>query len=406
VARAVAAPASPESDPPGDRHSIGYKRPSRLGSGANDVAAQLHRDDQPKDALLPGFEGFLGPYYALKARAYGEVGLRFGLGWTVLYQAAGETLAGNADDAVGSILQLNAAWTPIGRGTPNAGTLGFRLEARDRLGGGATPNGLGGEIGSLWSTATGYSDFGLSLLNLWWQQQLLDGRLAVRAGKLVPFAVHDAASLKNYHAGFTNAAFSINPTIPFPATALGAVAAVHPTDETYLAAGVYDADGEPEELGSFSERLVIGDLGWKPELSFGKGHYHVTAWYAPTIKDEPRANGWGVNVYGEQRVGRWLPFLRYGYADGGATAVEHLVSVGLGIHELFGQRDDVVGVGLSWGAPRDPELRSQGAGELFYRVQLTPSIAVTPSVQLIAHPSANPAEDWIGLLALRARIAF
>ena len=42
----------------------------------------------------------------------------------------------------------------------------------------------------------------------------------------------------------------------------------------------------------------------------------------------------------------------------------------------------------------------------FYRVQVTPQISVSPTLQLIIDPVRNPDEDEIWVLGFRSRFAF
>ena len=55
-----------------------------------------------------------------------------------------------------------------------------------------------------------------------------------------------------------------------------------------------------------------------------------------------------------QRFGRYTPFVRWGYADGGAngpTAVEYMANAGLVIDGIFGQVNDRIGIGYTWANP-------------------------------------------------------
>jgi len=78
------------------------------------------------------------------------------------------------------------------------------------------------------------------------------------------------------------------------------------------------------------------------------------------------------------------------------------VASGLGIE--FPQGDQL-GVGAGWGRPAERALRDQYTAEVFYRLQVTSDFAVTPNVQVIFDPAANPAESSIDVYSLRARIS-
>jgi porin len=121
--------------------------------------------------------------------------------------------------------------------------------------------------------------------------------------------------------------------------------------------------------------------------------------------DQPSGKGFSLRF--EQEIGEGvLPFITYSRASGGATDVRQLVTAGLGLSGIFGNRDDITGVAVAWGQPEDRSLRNQYVAELFYRVQLTEHIQVTPDLQLIAEPSRNRDNDTIGVLGLRMRLLF
>ncbi len=100
---------------------------------------------------------------------------------------------------------------------------------------------------------------------------------------------------------------------------------------------------------------------------------------------------------------RWLPFLRGGYTEGGGAPLEATVSGGLGV--LF-RKNDQLGVGFSWGRPQTSGARDQYTTEIFYRMQLLPSLAVTPDVQLVIDPSFDRSKSVVAVFGLRARLAF
>jgi porin len=83
-----------------------------------------------------------------------------------------------------------------------------------------------------------------------------------------------------------------------------------------------------------------------------------------------------------------------------------LATAGVSITGLMGNRDDIVGLALAWGQPEDRLLRNQYIAELFYRMQITNNLQLTPDVQLIREPSRNRDNDTIGVFGLRLRLVF
>jgi hypothetical protein len=384
---------------------------SPVGRGPEDVTREIQEIDEEKTGRIPlaVLDSALDTWSGFKRGLDERLGLELGIAWTALYQRA-STSPGKRQ-AAGGILELEGTWTLIGRGTRDPGMLGFTVEDRHRIGTDIPPQSLSGEIGSAWQTGTGYSSFDIALVELWWEQHLFDGRAGFRVGKVLPNSIYDSHSFKSFKTGFTNAAFSRSPAIVQPSFGLGAVVGLLPTPTTYVLAGIHDANGSPRDDGFdtfFQDReyFLAGEFGWKPEFELGEGLYHVTAWRVSERREAGVPKGWGISGLAQQRMGRLLPFVRYGYANGRATTVEHLVALGLTFLEAFGNDRDVIGIGLSWGRPTSGDLRDQWAGELFYRAQVLPNLAVTPSIQGILNPAANRDDRAIGVFGIRARLTF
>ena len=163
------------------------------------------------------------------------------------------------------------------------------------------------------------------------------------------------------------------------------------------------------------ELFTIADLGWAPDFVEGlepgvdftpsNDDVHLTFWHSDRRKAIMRPEGWGVTASVQKGFGKVVPFARYGYSKGGATPLKHLVNVGVGFDDVFGYAQDTIGIGLTWGDPSASNLRDQYAAELFYRMQFTPYFALTPDIQLIAHPANDTSTDLLGLFSVRGRIA-
>ena len=131
---------------------------------------------------------------------------------------------------------------------------------------------------------------------------------------------------------------------------------------------------------------------------------HATLWHTDARQAAGAPEGRGVAFTAQKFVcDKYLPFFRFGYADGDAALMQTTFSTGIGVQR--GNRD-VSGVGLSWGSPADGSLSDQFTSEAFHRFQLTQFLAVTPDVQLIVNPALNPDTDVIGFFGLRLRAAF
>lgn len=114
-------------------------------------------------------------------------------------------------------------------------------------------------------------------------------------------------------------------------------------------------------------------------------------------------------VSASQRFGRFLPFFHYGYTEGGSRGpalLKHMVNAGIAFDNIFGQSDDRIGIGFTWSRPADRFLRDQKTIDAFYRINVTPELAVSPTLQAIFDPARNPDKDEIYVVGLRTRFEF
>lgn len=269
--------------------------------------------------------------------------------------------------------------------------------------------------------ATDYIDFAMAdweLTNFFWQQELLDGRVAFVVGQVDVTDYVDTYGLVSPWTDFSNLAFSTDSTIPAPNQGLAAAASFTFTNNIYVLAGLGDANGDPthpwEGFQTFfgdNEFFKHMEVGWFSSYKNRfENNIHLTGWQADARKSPQTPSGWGMafsfnHIFADQ----WLPFLRLGYWDGGAgTILDRSVSVGIG--RYMRRKSDVLGIGLNWGRPSEetfgPALRDQYTAELFYRLHLLPHLTITPDVQLVVNPALNPSEDQIWVFGLRARLDF
>jgi porin len=384
------------------------------------IPEQLRRDAAPKDELLqvPGVDKFFDPWFDFKADLDENHGLKFGLSFTHLYQWASDTV-GPEDDGSGFELLFDGTWTFLGRGTDSPTMAGFEVIYRDRMGTDIPPVALFTQISSLYPTTVAFGDLGPTVGQLWIQQKF-DNRWGFQVGKLFPIAAYDFFPLKNFRTDFVDGIHAANLVIPLPERGLGGFVMYRPHPDVYLRLGVHDANADPESSGFSSlfddgELFSIFEVGFDPgfmERQPGRppfGDVHLSLWYQDEREDDNVDDGWGFVLSGSQRFGRFLPFLRYGYADSGVrgpTPIEHMVNGGVAFDDIFGQSNDRIGIGLTWTRPSNGALDDQGALDAFYRVQLSPRFAVTPTLQLIIDPVRNPDEDVVVVLGIRTRFEF
>jgi porin len=387
----------------------GYEDIPEFG-GPSSTGTQLRMDDAVKEPAfrLPGFDRFLKPWFDWKGRVNEKLGLAFGLNYTALSQWASESLG--EDHAAGGIFEFLGTWTLVGRETKNPGVLVFKIENRHRLGTDIAPLTLGFEAGSILPTTVKFNGFGWGVTNFFWQQRFLGGRAVFTVGVLDPTDYLDVYAAINPLTGFINFQFSTNPTIPVPDQGLGMAVGAMVSEHIYFIAGLTDANGDPTRAGfdtffEDNEYLTSLEVGWTSSFErrfFDK--FDLMVWHQDAREKAGVPEGWGVVGTAEWFFhDKYLPFLRIGWADGGAGLLRTMVSAGLGIHVAT---RGLVGVGLGWGNPSDGALRDQFTLEVFYRLQLAQNLALTPDIQMVVDPALHPGEDLIFFFALRLRLTF
>lgn len=279
---------------------------------------------------------------------------------------------------------------------------------------------------------------------LWLEQGLFDGRLAVRVGYLDQQTVLDRnAFANNEDTQFMATALDNDPIVPLK-VGPGVTLFARPADWLELALGTADADSLPrrtnldsafDDLESLMGYLEVrARVEWPSARGPLPGHYRVGAFLDATRKPvfgrsdpftgEPRMRRGHAGVYlsfdqllfreredSEQGLG---VFARYGHADGDVNAIEHFWSLGLAYAGPLPCRDeDVLGVGFyqSIGSARYRRERNPGFDretglELYYRIALLPWLALTPDLQFIAQPGGQRGARDAVVGVLRARIVF
>ena len=406
---------------------------SEIGRNPTDESREIARETEARQATA-GDSQYLEAWYSFKDKLKAQHNFEFGIAYTAMYQHASEDIIGGSrgvalltrlydyldlsppgvtptKEAAGGIAEFQGKWTIVGADTPNKGFIGYSIESRHTLGTEIPPQNLFLDAGAFWPTATAFSAFDVSVVSLYYEQYVADGAAGIRVGKMLPFTIYDYMSLKNPKTDFSNAAFNINPAIGWASFGFGVAGVVRPIEPLYIVAGIHDINGGPNRgVQSFfedKEYFKAVEIGWDTKFDFGDGNMHAMWWETDARTSTRTPGSRGFTLGGEQQFGNLLPFIRYGYSEGGGTPLEHLVAGGIGFKQVFNRPNDVIGVGVSWGEPIADEIFvDQKAVEIYYRVHVTDEIALTPNFQYIKDPPLNVAEDELYLVSIRGRAAF
>ncbi len=287
----------------------------------------------------------------------------------------------------------------------------------------------------------------IRLYELWYEHSFLEERLRIRFGKLDLRSEFDTNAYANDEtAQFLNGGLYNTANLPFPDPGHGIQVVAAPVDWLYVAAGIADADAVLSHTGfdtawhGPANTFSMFEFGLTPtwESAWGAlpGAYRLGMWYDPQPK-ELFYNDLGgrltttplrtddVGFYGsfDQLVWREAPeqpadeqglglFARYGFAHADVNEIEHFWSVGGQVCGLVPARDeDVLGFGVAQGL-LSRELRLTGADprretalELYYRIQVTPWLAISPDAQWILRAGGENGPDAF-VAGVRVQIAF
>ncbi len=364
---------------------------------------------RPAGILKYGPVSIIDPVWDQMNQSLDKFGLKVGLAYTALYQAAS-----GGPDAAGGDIDLFGDWRLLGeKGGRNNGYLYFAAENRHDLGTGIAPGALGGEVGSLWGTTNGFGEQPLVLKEVYWQQHFEGDRLILRVGKLDPENYYNSNYWQSDNKYFINKAFSSFPVRAFPGQGLGVNVTARLNDQWYISTGVQDAQGKKTTGGFdtlFGDFNLFGafEVGYTPTIQgWGTGTYRLTAWYRDAGETDSKPHDEGIDLSIDQHISEHIiPFFRWGVGDGNINNIEQMISTGVGWEGKLITESDVVGVGAAWGRPEDHSLNDQFAAEVFYRLQVSPDNQLTLGYQLIANPTFEPDDHLIGVFEVRWRIAF
>jgi len=381
--------------------------------GPDQVEKQLEDDNKPKQSI---FElGFLSPYFNFKDNLKESSGFGYGLDYSSLFLGANESL--DLKSASSGMVRLYGSWELVGRGSENSGALNFKIEHRHKYGA-IAPKAFGFNLGYVGMIDPPFNDDTWRMTHLYWRQRFNDGRISFVAGLLDATDYVDVYALASPWMHFMNFAFSTgSETIYIPNDAgLGVAIGIYLTDNIYVISGISDAGSDPTDpLKGFDTFFSNNDyfknveLGW---VTSKARHFfdnvHLTYWHSDGSDVTASLPGWGIAFSGTYYIDdKWLPFLRGGYAKDGGTLLQKSVTAGVGYQPVQG--GNLLGAAIGWGEPNKTTfsegLRNQYTFEVFYRIQLSTRIAITPDIQFLINPALNTDVSSIFLWGLRGRLA-
>ncbi|MEM8700708.1 MAG: carbohydrate porin [Pseudomonadota bacterium] len=370
--------------------------------GPSSVRAELSEGDGLTDPQFRSrfLQTNLPAWFAFKDKLKQNANIDFKIDYLSLGQWS-NTGVGQGH-AAGGIARIYGTWQAF-----ETGGLTAKLEHRTSYTT-VAPQFFGFDSGAQSITGTAFNDIQLALTNLFWTQRAENRIWTLQVGQVDVTDFVDVYGLVSPYSAFQNLAFNTNPTINAPNPGLAIAGGVRLHENVYAIASIADANGNPAEpnfdvftTGETFKSFEIGYMSSQDRIYFD--NIHLTFWQSDGADDGSRKDDWGVAGSASWFFGnRWMPFLRAGFSQGEAALYKTTVSAGVG---LYTRQTDLIGVGLNWSDPGDAFDEHQYTAEVFYRLTVSPNLAITPSVQLIANPALNPGEDSLAIFGLRGRIA-
>ncbi len=363
---------------------------------------------------LESVDTFFAPYNEWKASINKNHNLHFGGDYQTLFMNANPSLTNK--DAFSGVFRVYGTYKAYNVDSPNSGSLVFKVENRHTLGNNLDAQNYGFSIGYYGITGALFGDYtqstGWGVTNLFWKQYFNEGTANVLVGILDPTDYLGVYGLINPMTAFSNLAFSSDQSMFLPNQGLGLAATSMLGENFYVIAGINDANADAQELGFDTffedhEYFTSIEIGWttgQDRIYFD--NIHLTLWHVDEhSKFNASPEGWGANFSAAWFVDdTWMPFVRAGFSEDGAALMQKSVSAGVGYYVQDSR--DLLGFGLNWSDPSDDSLKEEITSELFYRVQLAQSLAITPSVQYFKDPALYPTESSMWLFGVRARFTF
>lgn len=382
-------------------------------AGPDQVERQLQKDEEKKASLFD--LGFMKPYFDFKAKLKENSGFDIGIDYSSVYLSASESLG--YDNASSGMVRIYGSWELVNRGKENSGAFIYKVEHRQKYSS-IAPKALGFEMGYVGLEVPAFNNDGFRMTNFYWRQRLLNDKISIVVGLLDATDYVDVYALASPWTGFMNFQFSTgSQTIYIPNdAALGIGFGAYITDKIYIIASISDAGSDPtnpfksfETFFSNNDYFKSIELGYvTSKHRFYMDNIHITYWHSDGSDVTASLPGWGIAFsathYFENKIN---PFIRGGFAKDGGTLLQKSITGGIGYQPKSGGH--LLGAAVGWGQPNEttfsPGLDDQFSTEIFYRLQISTRLELTPDVQYLINPALNPNVTSIFLWGIRGRLA-
>lgn len=388
------------------------KSTPRLGS-PDQVDNRLELDKSTKQPFLE--LSFLQPYFDFKENLKEKTGLSFAIDYTSTYFGSNAKIGEGS--ASSGIFRFYGTWDLTGKKSGNSGAIVYKLEYRHKYGT-IPPSAMGLDMGYVGMIGPPFNDSAYRTQNFYWRQRFAKGRATLVAGFLDVTDFFDIYGLISPWTHFSNFNFSTGiAAVNVPNDGyLGVAAGGWFTDRIYAIAGIADQNGDVANIfngfetlfnkGEIFKHLEVGYTSAKDYMLLD--NFHVSLWHRDKTSATGDPSGWGLVLSATKYIDeRWLPFIRYAYTKDAGSFLQNALAAGIGYQPVQGSH--LLGAAYSWGQVNEATfaegLKDQHLMEVFYRIQLSSQLAITPDIQYIINPALNDPQSSIFLWGLRGRLS-
>lgn len=366
-----------------------------------------------RHSLYADASDLYGQYSAFKTRVANEHGLSWSMDLSYLQQwgrpnggsPAGQWLATPSID-----------WTLFQNDDFGTGSLQFAYTAVRY-----STNQNGEDLQNNLGLVTPNNDFGTrqnTFAQLTYTHALPGNKVLITVGQY-PFYNFDGNQyLANQQQNFNNDILSQNGSSTYAIAGLGSYIQINPSDTVQLAAGLQSADNITGETLSTKN---FGDGGyswfayaqWTPKFEgLGSAQYSLTYYQVPSVRlQSPKSNGWSFNAV-QNLNDSWAIFGRANRASGFTNAVKGSYAIGAALNNPL-QRSPTDQIGLAFGysdlaknASNPNQLSNEKLIELYWNWTIAKGLLITPDVQYVNKPAADPTKSGAWTFSLRSTLMF
>ncbi len=188
---------------------------------------------------FPAIDTAFEPWTRWKSEQNKEHGFQLSAHYSTMFQGLSDTVAGGDDKASSGVFRGTMKWNPVGRNTPNTGslllTVDYRHAVRD-----VAPADLASQAGYIGITGLFYNDIKWAVINLNWQQGFNDGSTGLVVGRYDPNDYMNVLGYVNPWTIFSNLAVNLDASVALPSRVRVSPAATTPAMPRQMAPSAMD----------------------------------------------------------------------------------------------------------------------------------------------------------------------